>query len=257
MKWLKYTLITVWSILLVSCYEVNEEIVINEDGSGTYVAKMDMGQLIDLIQSFAGEEELTKNGLDRPIDTLLLMKDILDSSKKATPEQKELMKDGKMRMQMNMKEKIFKMNMTVPYSNLTSLQKLMAGEGAGMNDLFQGFFGGKKEADSAQPDAPKEPGMDDVAGIFNVTVQNGLISKKIDTVKYKALMARPQMNEVKQLASSGMEVLYTTTIKLPRPVKKSDNPLVKIAADKKTVTVTYNLLELLTDPGKFSYSIEY
>jgi hypothetical protein len=54
-----------------------------------------------------------------------------------------------------------------------------------------------------------------------------------------------------------MEILYTTTIKLPRPVKSSDNPLIKVSEDKKTVTMHYNLLELLDNPEKFSYTLEY
>src|SRR5687768_18529619 len=121
-KYFKYFLTVAFSIFLVSCYEVNEEIVINADGSGTYDTKMDMSQLIDMMQTFAGEEELKKEGLDKVYDTTVLFKDILDSAKDATAEQKELMKDGKMKMQMNIKEKIFKMDMNFPYKNLNSLQ---------------------------------------------------------------------------------------------------------------------------------------
>ena len=65
------------------------------------------------------------------------------------------------------------------------------------------------------------------------------------------------MEQMKQLSSSGMEILYTTTIRLPRPVKKSDNPNFKISDDKKTVTMKYNLLDMFDNPEKFSYTIEY
>jgi hypothetical protein len=54
-----------------------------------------------------------------------------------------------------------------------------------------------------------------------------------------------------------MEILCTTSIKLPRPAKKVSNPLIKLSDDKKTATMKYNLLELLETPDKFSYSIEY
>ena len=65
------------------------------------------------------------------------------------------------------------------------------------------------------------------------------------------------MAQMKQLSGSGMEVLYTTTIKLPRAAKKTDNPLIKLSEDKKTVTMKYNMLELLENPEKFAYTIEY
>ena len=56
----KIILVVVTMICLLSCYEVNEEIVINENGSGTFTTKMDMGQMLDMIMSMAGEEEIKK-----------------------------------------------------------------------------------------------------------------------------------------------------------------------------------------------------
>ncbi|HEY8894768.1 MAG TPA: hypothetical protein VIM79_08125, partial [Niastella sp.] len=259
MKHLKYILSVALCIFLVSCYEVNEEIQINADGSGTYVTKMDMGQLIDMMQTFAGEDALTKEGMDRVIDTTILMKNMLDSAKDLTAEQKDLMKDGQMKLQMNIKEKVFKMDMNFPYKNYKSLQQLMSGQGGnntGLTTLFKDMFGNKGDgAEQAAP--PGGPNMDDFAGIYDVTIKNGFISKKVNAEKFKALTDRPEMAQVKQLSSSGMEILYTTTIKLPRPAKKTDNPLIKLSDDKKTVTMKYNMLELLDNPQKFSYTIEY
>ena len=262
MKFLRYALVLVLLGFLASCYEVNEEIVVNEDGSGTYVTKMDMGQLLELMQSFAGEEELSKDGLDSSIDTTIRMKDMLDSAKDVTPEQKKLLADGTVKMQMNIKNKLFKMDMNIPYSGYNNLQKLMAGQGAGpgLTDAFKQFFGGDNnpQRDTTKIiDEAREPDMQDIAGIYDVTIKNGLISKKTNTEKYKALLARPEMEQVKKLSSSGMEILYTTTIKLPRPVKKADNTIIKLSEDKRTVTMRYNLLELLENPEKFAYTLEY
>jgi hypothetical protein len=257
-KFFKYVLTVALSIFFVSCYEVNEEIEIKADGSGTYVTKMDMSQLIDMMQTFAGEEELKKDGLEKIYDTTILFKDMLDSAKDMPAEQKELMKDGKMKMQMNIKEKIFKMDMDFSYKNLNSLQQLMSGKGGGpsMANAFKNIFG-KKEGEEDQPGAPKSPDMSDIAAIYDVTIKNGLIQKKVNTAKYKEFMDRPEMAQLKQVSSSGMEVLYTTTIKLPRAAKKTDNPLIKLSEDKKTVTMKYNMLELLEHPEKFAYTIQY
>ncbi|WP_162915808.1 hypothetical protein [Paraflavitalea soli] len=262
MKFLRYTLVLVMLGFLASCYEVNEEIVINADGSGTYLTKMDMGQLLEMMQSFAGEEELTKEGLDKAIDTTIRMKDMLDGAKDVTPEQKALMANGTMKMQMNIKEKLFKMDLNFPYAGYDNLQRLMAGEGnsgAGLTSVFKEFFGGNKPAvDTTQIiDEAKEPDMQDIASIYDVTVKNGFISKKTNQAKYKALLARPEMEQVKKMSTSGMEIPYTTTIKLPRPVKKSDNDLLKLSDDRKTVTIKYNLLDLLESPDKFAYTLEY
>jgi hypothetical protein len=257
-KYLKYVLSVALCIFLAGCFEVNEEIEINADGSGTYVSKMDMGPLIDMMQTFAGEEELTKQGLDRVLDTTIFMKNMLDSAKDIKPEQKELMKDGKMKLQMNIKEKIFKMDMNFPYKNYNSLQQLMSGQAGNgsITNVFKNLFGGKN-GEPDQPATPGGPDMGDVAGIYDVTIKNGLISKKVNVEKFKALTDKPEMAQLKQMSGSGMEILYTTTIKLPRAAKKTDNAMIKLSDDKKTVTMKYNLLELLETPEKFAYSIEY
>lgn len=256
MKYLRYLLATVLCICFLGCYEVNEEIVINTDGTGTYVSNMDLGQLVDMMQTFAGEEEMAKEGMDKVIDTTILMKDIADSAQRATPEQKELVKDGKMSLQMNMKEKIFKIGMNIPYKNHNNLQKLMAGDGSGMgmSSVFKNLFGkGKSEGDTTA----KEPDMGEFSSIYDVTVKNGVISRTLNNEKFKALTEKPEMAQMKEVTNSGFEVLYTTVFKLPRPVKKSDNPLLKLSDDKKTVTFKYNMLEILEHPEKFAYTIEY
>ena len=265
MKFLRYLLVMVFCGLLVSCYEVNEDIVINDDGSGTYVTKMDMSQMIEMMQSFAGEEELSKGGLDRPIDTIMSMKSILDSNPKATAAQKELWKDGKMKLQMNLKEKIFKMDVNVPYKNFAALQSLMSGEGSamtGISDVFKNMFDKKDEPKDNHPtdqaiDPPKGPEMGDLSNIYDITVKKGFIGKKVNVEKFKALTDKPEMAQLKQMGTSGIEILYTTSIKLPRPAKNVSNPLLKLSDDKKTVTMKYNLLDLIDSPDKFAYTIEY
>lgn len=257
-KYFKYALTVAISIFFVSCYEVNEDIEINADGTGTYVTKMDMSTLIDMMQTYAGEEELQKEGLDKVVDTTVLFKSLLDSAKETTAEQKALMKDGKMKMQMNIKEKLFKLDLSFPYKDLNSLQQLMSGKaggGTGMSAALKNVFGKKEgEQDLA---TPKGPDMGDFAAIYNVTIKKDLIEKKVNADKYKEFMARPEMAQMKQLTSTGMEILYTTTIKLPRAAKKTDNPIIKLSPDGKTVTMKYNLLELLENPEKFAYTIQY
>ena len=254
----RFALLLFSIVCFVGCYEVNEEITINPDGSGSHNTKMDMGQMLEMIQSMAGEEELAKEGLDKVLDTTILMKSVLDSAKDMTPEQKELLKDGKMNLQMNMKEKLFKAQVDIPFKGYNNLQSLMSGNGnsmSGLSQLFKGVF--DKGEQKPALDSPKEPGLEDMNTIFDVVVKDGLISRKVNLEKHKALIEKPEIAQLQQMASGGMEILYTTTIKLPRPAKKTGNPLIKLSDDKKTVTLRYNLLELFDNPEKFSYSVEF
>lgn len=245
------------AVFFAGCYEVNEQIIVQEDGSGTYVTKMDMSQLIDMMQTFAGEEELSKQGLDRPIDTVIAMKSYLDSAGDMTAEQKELLKDGMMSLQMNLKENIFRITTKVPFKDLHSLRLLMSdmGGSTGLSEVFKNVFA--KSGQAAETDSMPHADLGSIGSIFDVTVDDGLISRTVDSVKYKALMDNPEMAQVKEMSSSGLEIIYNTTITLPRPVQKTDNDLLKLSDDKKSVTFQYNLLDLLNDPSKYNYRIRY
>lgn len=254
--------ITVFSLcfLFFGCYEVNETITINENGSGRFMTKMDLGQMIEMMQSFGGDE-MNQEGLDRVVDTTISMSSFADSSKEITEEQKELMRNGKMHLVMNIKEKIFKIDTDFPFNNYSQLQSLLSGNGGGMqaltNAMKKVFDKGAAQQDNNQPDTPKDPDLDQLGNIFDVVAQNGTISKVLNKVRYESLMAKPEMEQMKQLTGAGIEILYSTTLQLPRPVISSDNPLLKLSDDKKSVTIKYNYLEMFETPEKFAYTIKY
>lgn len=254
MRYLRYWVLIVIAIVAAACYEVNEEIAIGKDGSGTYVTKMDMSALVQMMQSMASADELAKNGLDRVIDTSIAMKDLLDSAKDATPEQKRLLGPGTMKLQMNMAENIFKADVQFPFKNIDDLGKLMSGAGTGgMGDVLKNVFAQREGASAPM----QESSLEGINNIFDVKATRNSITKQLNRARYDSLMVRPELAQVKQLTGAGMEVLYTTTIRLPRPVKKFDNEMIKLSEDKKTVTIKYDLLKIFETPEKFSYALEY
>jgi len=258
MRLLKYMVVTMCCLVAVSCFEVNEEITIHEDGSGVYDSKMDMSQFLEMMAAFAGEEEIKKEGLDRAIDTTIMLGDVLDSAENLTAEQKALLKPGKVNLQMNVDKKLMKIDMNVPYKDANNLKLLLQGGGSGggiVGQVFKEAF--KKPGDSGKGAVPGGPQMDGLDGLYDVTISNGLISKKLNEEVAKALFETAEMEQLKQLSGTGMEMLYTTTIHLPRPVKNIDNAAFKISDDRKTVTLKYNLLDLIENPSKYSYTIEY
>lgn len=255
MKFLRIALVFAFFAFLISCYEVNEEIVINENGSGVYESRVDLSQLIDLIQSVAGQEELTKNGLDQAVDTVVSMKSILDSADDATRKENAWMENGKMFMKMNIPQRVFNIKVNIPYQNLGQLQSLMTEQGNLMKNSFTGLLKNGPKGDNKQDSA--DATFQDLVSIFKVTLNNGLIKKEVDTARFKQLMARPQAADIKQMADQGMEMMYIASFKLPRPVKNANNPLLKVSDDKRTVTLRYNLLDIVNDPAKYSFTIEY
>ena len=84
-----------------------------------------------------------------------------------------------------------------------------------------------------------------------------MISNKLNKMKWDSLQKNPQFNQIKDAGSSGIDVPYSLTIKLPRPAKKVDNPIVKMSDDRKTLTVKYNLMDTFQQPDKYEYNVEY
>ena len=264
MKMLKLFLVACCCVLMTACLEINENVEIKSNGSGTVSTTTDLSQLIEMMQTFGGEEFEKKK--DEKIDSVIELKKFIDTSTTIPADQKALLRNGKVRLRMNIAEKIFNINMEFPFDNLEKYQQLsnlLSSGAGGMDNIMKtmmGAPGGGKDSSIGITDQPapvNSPGMEQLTSVFDFNASNGLIKKTLNQEKYKRLMADPQVMQLKQGSDMGMELMYTTTYKLPRPVKKVDNPSAKISDDKKTVIIRQNLLDMFTSPEKFEYTIQY
>jgi len=256
MKVIKFLFPVLLAFCFTGCLDIDETIEISKDGSGDLTVNMDMSQMVELLQNYVGKDEMAKKGMEK-MDTTIWMKNIIDTSSKIPADKKALLRNGTVGIKLNMDEKVFKTKMQFPFTNLDNLQKLYAAMGDGTlggANLFKGMAPGGQ--DGAGGDMPS-PDINQFNGIYDFTSKDGLLTKKLNPAKWKDLQNNPQMAQMKQAGQMGVEILYTTTIKLPRPVKKVDNPLAKLSDDKKTVTIKYNLVEVFEHPEQFGYTVEY
>jgi hypothetical protein len=257
MKKIRIGVVVIISLLFAACYEINEDITITEKGTGTYSTRMDMSALLQMMQSMASEEEIQKSGLNRSIDTVIHLKSIMDTAKDVTANQRRLFENGTMKMKIDLKENIFNADVNFPFNSLKDLESLMSGTGTGgLSEVFKQVFA-KKDSTQQGGGMDDQGGLDQMNNVFDVTISKNTIARKLNRPRFDSLMAKPEIAQAKQMVGGGFEILYTTTIRLPRPVKKSDNDMIKLSADKKTVTIKYDLLKMFDTPEKFSYSIQY
>ena len=260
MKVFKGLLLCFCCVWMTSCLEINENVEIKENGSGKVSTTTDLSQLVDMMAAMGGDEyDKMKN---EKIDTLIEMKKFVDTSTKLTTDQKALLRNGKVRMKMNIEEKVFNINMEFPFDNIENYQQLnnlLNNQAGGIGGIMKNVLSGSsdKEKEITDQPAPATPDMDQLSTVFDFNASNGLIKKTLNQERYKKLMDDPQIQQLKQGADMGMEILYTTTYKLPRPVKKVDNAAAKVSDDKKTVTIRQNMLEIFSTPEKFEYTIQY
>jgi hypothetical protein len=258
MKKLKYFLCIACMFLLTGCFEINEDVDIHADGSGVYSIHTDMSQLLIAMQSYMGKEEMDKQMPDKSIDTTVMMRTLLDTAKNISTENKTLVKNGTVHLLLNMEQKQFKSDIVIPFKSLGDLQKLynaMNDQSLGFNQLFKGIAG-KTDTTTAGSDNGM-PDMNQFNSIYDFQSHEGLISRKLNTEKWKALQQSPQYAQMKDAGNMGISIPYTLTIIIPRPIKKIDNSLAKIFPDRKKVIMQYNLIEVFDHPEKFEYTIVY
>lgn len=255
MKAAKFLLFCFFICCLSGCFEMNEELAIRENGSGDFSVNMDMGQLMDMMKSFMPPEEAEK--LNEAKDTTINMKDLVDTSTSITPENKALLRDGTLRMQMNMGEKLFKINMHYPFKNLDNLQKLYTNLGSGSNGMG-GLLKGMQP--NSQSMGGGEPDMKQVSSYYDLITKKNSITRKLNKEKYAALLNDSMMQQMKQMGSMGGglgEVKMNTSIKLPAAAKKLTGAKAELSTDKKSVLLRNNLLDIFEHPENFEFSVEY
>jgi len=257
MKKMKMLLAFAGLFLLGGCFEINEDIDIKSDGKGIYSIHSDMSQVLQVMETYLGKEEMDKQMPPKDIDTTVMMKTLVDTAKNITEENKKLVKDGTVHLLLNMQQKVFKSDIVIPFSSLSNLQKLynsMNNQSLGFNQLFKGMSG---KTDSTSGTDNGMPDMNQFNAIYDFESHEGLISRKLNAEKWKALQASPQFAQMKDAAGSGISIPYTLTITVPRPVKKVDNQLAKLFPDRKKVVIQYNLVEVFSHPEQFEYTIVY
>src|SRR5882762_6827591 len=133
------------------CLDINEIIEVKKDGSGQM--DMDMSQMVEMLQTYVGKDELAKKGMEK-MDTTILMKDIVDTMSSLSAEKKALLRPGSVHIKMNLDEKVFKTHMQFPFSSLANLQKLygaMSDGSLSSTQLFKGMTPGGQDGAGAGP----------------------------------------------------------------------------------------------------------
>lgn len=244
--------------LFSGCLEINEDISVAKNGSGKYGMKMDMGQLVEMMQSFMPAEELDKADLGKPKDTTVLLKDYIDTSSSLSADKKALLRDGSIHLKMNMAEKLFNIDMQYPFTSMDNLQKMYANIGetaTGFGDMLKGLNGpGGQEGQGAQPSLNK------VGSYFDILSDKTSISRKLNKEKYAAMANDSMMEQMKGMSSMGagmLDLKMNMTVHLPTAAKKVTGAKATLSADKKTLTLQNNMLDIFEHPENFEFSVQF
>jgi hypothetical protein len=251
-------LITLCCFILWGCFETNQDVTINADGSGVFKTTMNIGGMFDMIEMLkamdtSSNEKMSAFG-QKAVDTMINMKDIVDTSTTMSAEEKRLLREGTVHMKINPDDKEFIMSFSYPYKNFSDL-----------NQIFKLQQQGKTGLSMLGKDKKGLPGMDDenappigeMDKAFTYTWKDGLLERTIDKSIVDKMIPDEQKDQMEQAGEMLDQMKMNMSFHLPRPVKSFTGDRVKLSADKKTVTINTTYKEMFEAPKSLNYHIEY
>jgi len=254
---ISFTLLS--AFILTGCLDSQEDVTIKADGSGVYKNTVDMSGLFDMLQMAAMMDTSASSQLkqlsDKNIDSSFSLGAFSDTSTALTAEEKALLKNAMVHLNINQSNKVFKIDMTYPFKKVEDLQKILELQKSkkGFNPLKQAgdnpAFQGLGQDSGGEMDSPLS-GLD-------ITYKNGLIERKVDQKKLDSSKNNDSGNQLKNMGEMLEGVTFSTVIHLPRPVKNSTGAKISVSDDRKTVRMKYNLSELMKTPKALEFKVEY
>ena len=239
------------TLFLAGCLDTTQEITLNEDGSGVLKNTNDMSTLVGLLKQM-GQNDAMSRLEDRTVDSTFSLAALIDSSTTLSAEEKALVSQGSMYLNIDMKAEKLINTMILPFSNPGDISKLNKISEKLMEEAMDKQIG--KMPEMSPEEMPEQSSLDDY---FKIIYSKGLVTKYIDKEKYANAANDEYLKAIKEASAMGIPVTTTYIINLPVPAKKVEGKNVKVSKDKKQVTVKANIDDFFDDPEKFEFKIEY
>lgn len=259
MKKLFYLFTTAFIFLFTSCIDTGEKIALNEDGSGDYSITMDMSKMIGMMKQMGGGDKTPENK-----DTVVFFKPYVDTATGLTAEEKEILREGKVSLKVDIDKEEMKMIVDAPFKTAEqlaylkeNLPKMLEKIKLMDKEMDKGPMGDDNPVmrESKAPKAQTNP----INSLYKFTSTANSLSYKLTNKEAAVEFMAKDSNllMMKQMGPMMGELQYTTTLVLPRPVTKVTAANHKLSVDKKTVTIITTLSELFDKPDALEYEVEY
>lgn len=261
------TLLSTCIILLTSCLDTEEKIVINKDNSGVYSLSIDMSRMMKMMnQSAKGKDSSGKKPQQK--DSTIYFKSFVDTSTRLTEQEKDMLRDGNIRINVNEPANIGKFVFTLPFKKIQDLAYLRENYMKALDKLNLKDQLNNKEKNDSGDNSHEQAHSDMSAGSQSIlpgqnsylfTAAPGKISNKFTDKKSfdKEVGADSTLQMMKGLMTMMGEMTYKTTIVLPKPVKHYSGNNPSVSADKKTIVFKNNLTNIFKNPQSFAFDLDY
>lgn len=245
---------------LSACVNTEEYIVINEDNSGTYTMQIDMSKTIEMASKM-GAEDVSTNKIEK-LDSTIYLKDMVSAADNLTAQEKELYKEGTIKIKLDKPGKEMKIIMTCPFKDISRLPEIKNNFFIVINKLkaLDKLSGkGEESPDPAADNGMAEKALTPGAAYYIFMAEPGKIEYKVtDTAGITKMITTDSTSMMMQQMISIMgEMSYKTKITTAKDIKNYNGNNATLSADKRTVTFTSTFTEIMEHPARYAYKIEY
>ena len=249
-------------LLLSSCLDVEEKIVINKDQSGLYTLTIDMSRLMNFAKEMGGKNDSTRK-IPEKKDSTAYFRPYVDTSSVLTEKEKAMLRDGSFRIKMDEAQSEMRIMINLPFKNVAGLPELRntymkaLDKTAIMNKMVD-----KKEGDDGitkDMTSDAGSGINPAQNSYTFFAAPGKISNKLTDLKLfdKEVANDSTLQSMKGMVTMMGEMIYKTIVVLPKSVKNFKGNGSTISADKKTVSFRTTLTELLNNPKSLEFELNY
>ncbi len=253
-------------LIFTGCLDTAEEVTINDNGSGLYVNSMDMGKLLGMAKSFAGDAKEMKALEKMKLDTLINLKDMTDSLKSLNAAEKKIIESGTLKVKIDIDAEVLSYAFSCPFlktNDIGSIRDVLKKSKSEMvtNSMKNKFPDKGGEAKSLfgkeiDEDASGETG-NEIDAYYTVSYEKNKITRKVIKEKIATIEEDKALKTLQEMSQMGMSMNMKTIINLPKPAKKAEGKGVKLSTDRKKVTIEGTLDDFFENASYFEYEIEY
>lgn len=266
MKKICWLFIPILLLIMTGCFDTVDETTINENGSGTFVHKDELGKMFSMLTAFAGDDKM-KELTQLKKDTLINLKDIKDSLKNLTDAEKKILESGILKINIDAEKEQFSFSFSFPFektgdigtiNDLLKKTKNQIMDGSMKKAMAEGKAGDNKGLfDKQVSNEDMEAINTSVTDYYITEYKNGKLSRKVNKEKLATLGNDKAMTSLKEMSGMGVNPNMKTIINLPKPAKKTEGKGIKLSDDKKTITIEVTVDDFFEDAGLLEYEIEY
>lgn len=257
-----FTAIIIFSVFFTSCLDTEEKIVINSNNSGDYTVTIDMGKMLKMAAQMGGADKDDSKEKEKT-DSTVYFTSYIDTSTVLTAKEKELFRDGSMRIKVDEAANEMSIIIHFPFKHVAVLPELKANYMKVLDKL--NISNKKKDKENTEEEQIEEElsknkdALNPTQKAYSFSAAPGKIT---NTLTDKALITDKlakdsSLQMMQQMTMMMGDMNYKTVIVLPKPAKKYNGNEVQASADKKTLTFLTTLTDMLNRPEAAEYNVEY